>query len=114
MIKWELEWANPGRGERGGKAYTMKFPKGSTLAKLIIPALLIYAFFMMADSAEKRISGEDLLASLQQQAAELRRENEILRQEIAASQDDELIVQIARKRFGLVLPDEKVFYDPSS
>ena len=92
----------------------MKIPKTGTLAKLIIPAVLTYALFMMADAAEKRAAGEELVSQLQQQADELRRENELLRQEIASAGDDEVIAAVARERFGLVLPDEKVFYDPSN
>jgi len=113
MVKWEKLWANPGRGERGGKVHTMKFPKTDTLAKLIIPALLIYALFMIADASEKRAAGEELLRDLQQQARELRQENELLQREIDSADDDEVIAAVARKRFGLVLPDEIVFYDPS-
>lgn len=92
----------------------MKIPKTGTLAKLIIPAVLTYGLFMMADAAEKRAAGEELVSQLQQQADELRRENELLRQEIASAGDDEVIAAVARERFGLVLPDEKVFYDPSN
>ena len=92
----------------------MKFPKTGTLAKLIIPALLIYALFMMADAREKRIEGEALLEQLQQQAESICRENEAMRREIDASDRDEVIASIARERFGLVMPDEKVFYDPSA
>ena len=113
MLKWEIVWANPGRGERGGKACSMKFPKGSTLAKLIIPVLLIYAFFMMTDAAEKRAAGESLVASLRQQAEKLRRENELLRQDIESAGDEEFMAELARKNFGYVRPDEIVFYDPS-
>ncbi len=91
----------------------MKFPKAATLAKLIIPALLIYALFMMADAREKRMEGEALLNGLMQQAESVRRENEILRLEIDSAGSDEVIASVARDRFGLVMPDEKVFYDPT-
>ncbi len=92
----------------------MKYPRWSTLAKFIIPALLIYALFMMADAREKRIEGESLLRELQQQADSIRKENEALEWEISASHTDEVIASVARERFGLVMPDEKVFYDPTS
>lgn len=90
----------------------MKFPKMGTLAKLIIPAVLLYALFMMADASYKRAAGEELLGTLRQQAEELRQQNERLRREIDCSGDDAVIAAVARERFGLVLPDEKVFYDP--
>lgn len=91
----------------------MKFPKTGTLAKLIIPAILIYALFMMADAREKSLEGKELLRGLRQQAETIRRENEILQLEIDSSGNDEVIASVARERFGLVMPDEKVFYDPS-
>ena len=47
----------------------MKYPKAGTLAKLIIPAILIYALFMMADAREKSLEGMELLRELRQQAA---------------------------------------------
>ncbi len=92
----------------------MKFPRTATLAKLIIPALLIYALFMMADAREKSLEGQTLLRELKQQAETIRRENERLQSEIDSAGSDEVIAAVARERFGLVMPDEKVFYDPSN
>ncbi len=92
----------------------MKFPKTGILVKLIIPALLIYALFMLADAGDKRVEGEAALDELRRQAESIRRENEQLQLEIDASGMDEVIASVARERFGLVLPDEKVFYDPSA
>ncbi len=91
----------------------MKFPRTSTLIKLIIPAILLYALFMMLSSGEKRAEGEALLQELRQQAAILRQENEKLQSEIDSAQDDEVIANVARERFALVMPDEIVFYDPT-
>lgn len=113
MINWEKNWASPGREERGGKASTMKFPKAGTLAKLIIPIVLLYALFMTAEALVRRTEAEDYLEQLQQQAESIRRENERLRRETRAADSDEVIAAVARERFGLVLPDEKVFYDPT-
>lgn len=105
--------AKPGRAERSGKAKTMKFPRTGTLARLIIPALLAYAVFMIADAHAKRAEGVFQLQQLTEQAESVRRENERLRREIDSADSDEVIASVARERFGLVLPDEKVFYDPS-
>ena len=91
----------------------MKCPKAGTLAKLIIPLLLGYALFMTADAHIRRSEAAGELDRLLQQAEEMRQENERLRQEIDSADSDEVIAAIARERFGLVMPDEKVFYDPS-
>ena len=113
MIMWVNLCASPGRGERGGKVRKMKFPHRGTLAKIIIPAILMYALLMTADARIKRGEGEALMASLQHRAEEIRRENELLRREIDSFGDAELLASMARERLGLVFPDEKVFYDPS-
>ena len=91
----------------------MKKPITETLAKLIIPAVLAYAIFMIADATAKKTEGEELLRVLTEQADTLRRENESLRGELERGFSREVIASIARERFGLVFPDEKVFYDPS-
>lgn len=91
----------------------MKCPRWTGLVKLIIPAIILYALFMLADSGQKRAEGEALLSELREQAESIRRENEALEREIAASGSDEVIASVARERFGLVMPGEKVFYDLS-
>ena len=91
----------------------MKLPGTGTIAKLIIPAVLSYALFVTADAVRKLSAGEEMLVAMREQAQQLRRENEALRREILSADDDEVLAAVARERFGLVLPDEKVFYDPS-
>jgi len=92
----------------------MKYPGRGILVKVVILALLIYALFMLADSGAKRAEGQKVLEELRQQAETLRRENEALQLEIDSANDDEVIASVARERFGLVMPDEKVFYDPGA
>lgn len=113
MIKWERLWAYLCREEGGGKERAMRFPK-RVIARIIIPAVLIYALFMLAEATEKRAEGEALLLELRQEAESIRRYNERLRREIEQWPSDEAIASVARERFGLVFPDEKVFYDPSN
>lgn len=90
----------------------MRFPKAGTIARLIIPLLLAYGILLLAEALERNTELKELYASLQQQAESIERENGRLRQEIASADNDEVIAAVARERFGLVLPDEKVFYDP--
>ena len=67
---------------------------------------------MMFESGEKRMEARQLLDRLQQQAESIRRENEDLERQINSAHSDEVIASVARERYGLVMPDEKVFYDP--
>ncbi len=91
----------------------MKVPGTQTLLKLIIPAILIYALWNIFDLKEERERGNALLEQLRVEAESLEKENARIAAEIASAGDDKLIAAIARERFGLVMPDEIVFYGPS-
>ncbi|MBO5976810.1 MAG: septum formation initiator family protein [Oscillospiraceae bacterium] len=91
----------------------MKIPGVHTLLKFIIPAVLIYALLNIYQLKEERERGSALLEELRIKAESIEKENERISAEIASAGDDELIAAIARKRFGLVMPDEIVFYGPS-
>ncbi len=91
----------------------MKVPGTQTLLKFIIPVILIYALLSIYELKEERARGNALLEQLQSEAESLERENERIASEIASAGNDELIAAIARERFGLVMPDEIVFYGPS-
>ena len=91
----------------------MKPPISHTLVKLIIPAILIYSLLSINDLKKQKEQGYALLEELRIKAETLEKENERISEEIASAGDDELIAAIARKRFGLVMPDEIVFYGPS-
>jgi|GEM_PF-729288 len=90
----------------------MKIPGTQTLLKFIIPAVLIYALLNIYELKEERERGNALLEELRIKAKSLEKENERISSEIASAGDDELIAAIARERFGLVMPDEIVFYGP--
>jgi len=92
----------------------MRRPKTGILAKLLIPAILAYALYMITDAGIKREEGERMLRQLSEQAQQLQQENERLRRDMDAGFVEEVIASIARERFGLVFPDEKVFYDPGA
>ena len=91
----------------------MKIPGVHTLLKLIIPVILIYALLSIYDLKKEKEQGEARLEELRIKTESLEKENERISEEIASAGDDELIAAIARKRFGLVMPDEIVFYGPS-
>ncbi len=92
----------------------MKIPGVHTLLKFIIPAVLIYALLNIYELKEERERSDALLEELRIKAESLEKENERLSEEISSAGDEELIASIARKRFGLVMPDEIVFYGPSN
>ena len=91
----------------------MKIPGIHTMMKFLIPAVLIYALLNIYQLKEEREQGSALLEELRIKAETLEKENARIAEEISSAGDDELIAAIARKRFGLVMPDEIVFYGPS-
>lgn len=91
----------------------MKIPGAYTLLKFIIPAILIYSLLTINELAGERERGEALLRELQMKADSIERENERITAEIKSAGDEQFIAAIARERFGLVMPDEIVFYGPS-
>lgn len=91
----------------------MNVPGTHTLLKFIIPAILIYALLNIYDLGEDRGQALALLDELKAEAESIELENRRISAEISSAGDDELIAAIARERFGLVMPDEIVFYGPS-
>ena len=91
----------------------MKIPV-RRIARFIIPIVLAYALINLSDALEKRNRALDELSMLREQASALRQENEALQREIEESSFDSVIAAVARERFGLVMPDEIVFYDASA
>ena len=91
----------------------MKIPV-RRIARFIIPIVLIYALFNLGDALEKRTKALGELSLLKEQLGSIQRENEALQREIEESSLDSVIAAVARERFGLVMPDEIVFYDASA
>ena len=92
----------------------MKLKRASIFTKIVIAALAVYALISLADLQAKVTEAMTERQQLQQQLQQLSQENAELEYEIAHSDDDETIENIARDKLGLVRPGEKIFYDISN
>lgn len=89
----------------------MKLRKASIFVKIVILALAGYAIVSMMSLKVKLAEAESYRADLEKAVAQMEQENAGLRYEIAHSEDDDTIADIAREKLGLVMPGEKIFYD---
>lgn len=89
----------------------MKLRKASIITKIVIAALILYAgvtlVSLRGQVADARAEREELQRLVEETTAT----NAELEYEIAHSEDDEIIEDIARDKLGLVMPGEKIFYD---
>lgn len=89
----------------------MKLRKASIFVKIVILALAGYAIVSMMSLKVKLAEAESYREDLEKAVAQMEQENAGLRYEIAHSEDDDTIADIAREKLGLVMPGEKIFYD---
>ena len=92
----------------------MKFKRAGLLTKLLILILLIGIGVSFLTLRDQIAAAQEQEAELAQQAAELKRENDALENDIKNSDDPAMLERIAREKLGLVLPGEKIFVDVSN
>ena len=91
----------------------MKFKKASIFTTLVIAVLMVYALISLFVVHRQTRQLQDRAATLQQQVSEMTQANAELQYLIDHSEDDDMIESVAREKFGLVKPGEKIFYDTS-
>ena len=89
----------------------MKFRRTSWMTALVIVGLIAYACIALMNMRTKVASANETQAELQQRVEEIQEENAALRYAIEHQYDESTIEDIAREKLGLVMPDEKIFYD---
>ena len=89
----------------------MKLRRASWLTGLVIVGLIVYACIALMNMRTKVAMASETEAELRQKAEEIQETNAALQYAIDNRYDEKTIEDIARDRLGLVLPDEKIFYD---
>ena len=85
----------------------MKLRRASWLTLLVIAGMAAYACIALMNMRTK-------VAAASQKVEEIQEENAALQYAIDNQYDEKTIEDIARDKLGLVLPEEKIFYDAGS
>ncbi len=89
----------------------MRLRRTRPVVRIIILALIVYAFITLLGVGRKLGRARELLEASGAAAAELQEENEALEFDMAHADEEETIERIAREKLGLVLPDDTILYD---
>ena len=89
----------------------MRLRRTSWITALAIVVMIAYAVIALMNMRTKVSQASETEAQLRQRVAEIQEENAALQYAIENRDDDKTIEDIARDKLGLVLPDEKIFYD---
>lgn len=83
----------------------------SWLTGLVVVCLIAYAIIALTHIRTKLTAATETEAQLREQVEQIQEENAALEYAINHQLDDKTIEDIARDKLGLVMPDEKIFYD---
>ena len=81
----------------------------SEILRLVIAALLTYAFIRYCAVKSSLEEAENARRTLCSEVQALREETAAIESALSSPPDDEEIEKLARERLGLVLPDETIF-----
>ena len=93
------------------EAEAVKLRRASWLTGLVIVGLIVYACIALMNMRTKVAMASETEAELRQKAEEIQETNAALQYAIDNRYDEKTIEDIARDKLGLVLPEEKIFYD---
>ena len=89
----------------------MKLKRADFITKLVLVLILLFAVGMTVTIRSKTEELRTEIEALHSRAAELEIENAELEYYVEHQDDDDVIGNNARKYWGFVRPDEKVYYD---
>ncbi len=89
----------------------MKLRRASWLTMIVVMGLIAYAVIALMNMRTKVAAATEMESELRHQVEQIQEENAALQYAIDNRYDDKTIEDIARDKLGLVLPDEKIFYD---
>ncbi len=89
----------------------MRLRRANWLTLVVIVGLIAYACIALMNMRTKVAEANETEADLRQQVEKIQEENAALEYAIEHQNDDKTIEDIARDKLGLVMPDEKIFYD---
>lgn len=89
----------------------MRLRRSNWLTLVVIVGLIAYACIALMNMRTKVAEANETEADLRRQVEKIQEENAALEYAIEHQNDDKTIEDIARDKLGLVMPDEKIFYD---
>ena len=89
----------------------MKLRRANWLTLIVIVGVIAYACIALMNMRTKVAEASETEADLRRQVEQIQEENAALQYAIEHQNDDKTIEDIARDKLGLVMPDEKIFYD---
>ena len=89
----------------------MRLRRTSWITALVMVAMIAYAVIALMNMRTKVAQAAETEAQLREKVERIQEENAALQYAIDNRYDDKTIEDIARNKLGLVLPDEKIFYD---
>ena len=89
----------------------MKLRRSNWLTLVVTVGLIAYACIALMNMRTKVAQANETEAELREQVEKIQEENAALEYAIEHRDDDKTIEDIARDKLGLVMPDEKIFYD---
>jgi len=89
----------------------MDFGRAGIYIRILIPALMLYALGSLFINAGRLESAQQAHMQTQETLRALEEQNRTLAEEIARAEDPQFLEQLARQRLGLVMPEDKIFYD---
>ena len=89
----------------------MKFRSAGWLTALVIAGLMAYGCITLMNMRSKVAEAAKTESQLQSQVSSIQETNASLRYAIENQDDPDTIEDIARDKLGLVMPDERIFYD---
>ena len=89
----------------------MRFRRTSFITAIVMVAMIAYAVIALMNMRTKVAEARETEAQLREQVEQIQEENAALQYALDHQGDEKTIEDIARDKLGLVLPDEKIFYD---
>ena len=89
----------------------MRLRRTSWITALVMVAMIAYAVIALMNMRTKVARAAETETLLREQVEQIQEENAALQYAIENQFDDKTIEDIARNKLGLVMPDEKIFYD---
>ena len=89
----------------------MRLRRANWLTLIVIVAVIAYACIALTNMRTKVAEATETEEDLRRQVEQIQEENASLQYAIEHQNDQSTIEDIARDKLGLVMPDEKIFYD---
>ena len=87
----------------------MKRRRGGILAKLIVVVVIVYAAYTLINLQGQIENATSARETLRQEVYDQEAENEAIEYAIENRDDSETIERVARDRYNLVMPGERIF-----